>query len=224
MRITIDRTLSPRHRRSRRRPARFALATVGRLAVLAICLSNGPAPRAEPGVYQSPEDFVADAFPAGAPDASAIWLRADLRDAVQTVLGRPPLPRIRYWRQDQQTVWILEEIGKDQPITAGIIVRDGAITEIRVLVFRESRGWEIRHAFFTRQYRSARLTDGNRLDRPIDGITGATLSVQAMTRMAKVALLLDAQAAGRAPSSTAGAKGLPHDIAGSAASARTGSD
>ncbi len=47
-----------------------------------------------------------------------------------------------------------------------------------------------------RQFHQARLTGGRNLDQPIDGITGATLSVRAMTRMARVALLLDAHARG----------------------------
>lgn len=200
------------------------LAGVTLLAAGLLAAANG---RAEPGVYQSPEEFVAAAFPAGAPDASAIWLRADLREAVADILGRPPLPRIRYWRQDRQTVWVLEEVGKDQPITAGIVVRDGAIDQVRVLVFRESRGWEIRHPFFTRQFQQAQLTDRHELDRPIDGITGATLSVRAMTRMAKVALLLDAGAASRDPASAAAAT-VPGDTTGlaerAAAATRTGSD
>ena len=39
--------------------------------------------------------------------------------------------------------WILEEIGKSKPITMGFVVNAGAIEITRVLVFRESRGWEI---------------------------------------------------------------------------------
>jgi len=35
------------------------------------------------------------------------------------------------------------------------------------------------------------VTLGGSLDKPIDGITGATLSVQALTRLAGVALFLD---------------------------------
>jgi hypothetical protein len=57
-------------------------------------------------------------------------------------------------------------------------------------VFRESRGWEVKYPFFTDQFARIGLTGEGELDRQIDGITGATLSVQAMKRMARVALRL----------------------------------
>ena len=99
--------------------------------------------------------------------------------------------RVRYWQAGSRTAWILEEIGKDKPITAGFVVEDGHIDTVEVLVFRESRGWEVKYPFFTRQFRDVRLGDRGELNRQVDGITGATLSVRAMTRMARVALLLD---------------------------------
>ena len=50
----------------------------------------------------------------------------------------------------------------------------------------------MRYPFFTDQFVAARLQSDERLDRSIDGITGATLSVGAVTRIARVALVLDA--------------------------------
>ena len=88
-------------------------------------------------------------------------------------------------------MWVLDEIGKELPITTGIIVNNGAIERVRVLVFRESRGWEVRHDFFTNQFKGAGMTKDGRLDRQIDGISGATLSVRAVEKLARVALLLD---------------------------------
>lgn len=165
---------------------------------LLLCLSvvlSGQAAVAGEGTYQSPEAFVAEAFagavPGELPEPRALWLRGEQREAVARVLGRAPAPRVRYWQQAGRTVWILDEIGKDEPITAGVAVSDGAIDRMRVLVFRESRGWEVKYPFFTRQFDTVALTDDHQLNRHIDGITGATLSVRAMTRMARVALLLD---------------------------------
>ena len=92
-----------------------------------------------------------------------------------------------------RSAWILDEIGKELPITIGVAVADGAIDNVRVLEFRESRGWEVRYPFFTDQFSNARLGSGQRLDRKIDGISGATLSVRAVTRIASIALLLHDQ-------------------------------
>jgi hypothetical protein len=140
-------------------------------------------------VYQTPDEFIAEVFSGRSPDAQALWIKPDLRRQLTEVLGHNPGLRQRYWGGDQRTVWVLDEIGKDRPITAGVVVNDGAIEEIRVLVFRESRGWEVKYPFFTRQFLNARLEDRD-LSRNIDGITGATLSVRAMKRMARAALLL----------------------------------
>jgi hypothetical protein len=62
---------------------------------------------------------------------------------------------------------------------------------MKVLAYRESRGFEIRFPFFMDQYRGAQVDANSKLDRQIDGISGATLSVRAATRLARLALVLD---------------------------------
>jgi len=144
------------------------------------------------GTYQTPQAFLEESFPEGVPPPRILWLKGELRSAVREILGhRYPALRIRYWRRDGRTAFILEEIGKDEPITVGILVREGRIERIRVLIFRESRGDEVRHDFFTRQFEGARLDERRRLDRTIDNISGATLSVRAMKKLARLALLLE---------------------------------
>jgi hypothetical protein len=162
------------------------------LLVTLFLLLAGPSALAV-GTYQTPDEFLKQAFSGPPPEAAVIWLTGDHRDAVEDILGhRYATLRVRYWRDAARSAWILEEIGKEQPITVGIVVNDGQIENIRVLVFRESRGWEIRHSFFTDQFNSARLDGDRQLDRHIDGISGATLSVRAMTKLARLALYLDA--------------------------------
>ncbi|HHM06209.1 MAG TPA: FMN-binding protein [Gammaproteobacteria bacterium] len=95
--------------------------------------------------------------------------------------------RVRYWPRNGRSAWILEETGKEQPITVGLVVENGRLLRLSVLIYRESRGDEVRHPFFTDQFKGARL-NGTRLDRSIDGVSGATLSVRALTRLAALAL------------------------------------
>ncbi len=148
-------------------------------------------------VYLEPEAFLEQAFDGDPPEAQAIWLSGSTRDVVEQILDHGYRgARIRYWRRDDRTAWILEEIGKHEPITTGLIVDDGEIAKIRVLIYRESRGWEVRQRFFTRQFKGASLTDDRRLDTGIDGISGATLSVRALTRLARVSLFLHQRAMG----------------------------
>ncbi|MBT8047130.1 MAG: FMN-binding protein [Xanthomonadales bacterium] len=143
------------------------------------------------GRYLEVEDYLGGVFPGGVPEAQTLWVSGDLRDQVEHILGhRFGALRTRYWYDGEASAWILEEIGKELPITIGVTIKDGAILNVRVLEFRESRGWEVRYPFFTDQFTQARLAGEGQLDRKIDGITGATLSVSAVKRTAKVALIL----------------------------------
>ena len=146
------------------------------------------------GVYQTPDDFLAEVFDGSPPGPAVIWLRGEVKNSVADILGHDyPALRIRYWGQAKRTAWILEEIGKEKPITVGLLVEDNTLRNIRVLEFRESRGWEVRHGFFTDQFNGARLTEEQELDRSIDGISGATLSVRALEKLARLAIYLHSQ-------------------------------
>lgn len=144
--------------------------------------------------YLGRDEFLSLAFPGQEPQMDMLWLTEDVREAAQGAVGWAPRGlRQRYWTAGESTAWILEHIGKDKPITLGVVVRDGQIERLEVLAFRESRGWEIRHAFFTKQFSGLQLADDGYLSDHIDGITGATLSVRATEKVARLALWLDAQ-------------------------------
>jgi len=162
------------------------------LSLVALLLSEA----AVAAVYQEPADFVNETFSGNPPPPQVLWLTGTLGDEVQQILGHSPYSkRLRYWRQGERSAWVLDEIGKEQPITTGIVVNAGQIERVRILVFRESRGWEVRHDFFTRQFDGASMNGGRELDRNIDGISGATLSVRAVEKLARLALVLDSQLA-----------------------------
>ena len=54
-------------------------------------------------------------------------------------------------------------------------------------------GFQFSRGFFTDQFSGSGLTDDLRLDRTIDGISGATLSVRALKKLARLALYLHEQ-------------------------------
>ena len=144
------------------------------------------------GVYQEPNDFINQVFDNAAPKPDVLWLNKELKKQVADILDHKYKGlRVRYWQQDKKSVWILEEIGKEKLITAGIVINNSQIEQVKVLVFRESRGWEVRHDFFTDQFKQAALKDNHQLDKNIDNISGATLSVRAVRKIAQIALLLD---------------------------------
>ena len=95
--------------------------------------------------------------------------------------------RIRYWQLGNRTAWILEEIGKVKPITTGFLIEDNTMLQMQVCIYRESHGWEVRYPFFTDQFQGLQRDTETALNKKIDGISGATMSV-ALTRLSKLAL------------------------------------
>jgi hypothetical protein len=145
-------------------------------------------------VYQEPDAFINAAFNGKPPATQVLWLNTALKAQLEAILQHPYTGlRVRYWLEGKRTAWILDEIGKEKPITTGIIINNNRIEKVRVLVFRESRGWEVGHTFFTQQFDHAGLDKANELDRTIDNISGATMSVRAVTKLARIALLLNQQ-------------------------------
>ncbi|NVJ49243.1 MAG: FMN-binding protein [Gammaproteobacteria bacterium] len=144
-------------------------------------------------VYLQPQQFIQQQFD-NPPKPQYFWITAPHKEALTKILGHKPRKlRIKYWATPEKSAWILEEIGKEHPITTGFSISAGKIQQVKVLIYRESRGYEVRQDFFTEQYIGAQLDKSLDLDQTIDGITGATLSVRALNKMAKVALYLDKQ-------------------------------
>ncbi len=162
--------------------------------ILALPLLMPAAAMAE--TYLTPEQFVQAAFGTAtlktAPIVKALWLTKDVAVQAETILGHAPKQvRLKFWKSGLQTAWVLDEIGKEEPITAGFVVENGKILQASILAYRESRGGEVRHANFLKQYQGAGLQQDAQLNKTIDGISGATLSVRAVGRMARLALYFD---------------------------------
>ncbi len=146
------------------------------------------------GIYMTAEAFINTSFPTKKPQPSRLWLTPESKEQVSKILNRSyPNLRVRYWSHETRTAWIFDEIGKELPITIGIIINSDAIESVSILAFRESRGGEVRYPFFTQQFSGTQLDPELDLDRHIDGITGATLSVEAVVRAARLALYLHRQ-------------------------------
>lgn len=165
------------------------------MSLLVACLTFGGSALAD-DVYQEPQDFLSAAFGGEVPEAKILWLSDEHHAAAAQILQHSlRMLRVRYWQSGGRTAWILDEIGKERPITVGVVVEDGVIGQVAVLIYRESIGWEVRHRFFTQQFEQAALNERLMLTKPIDGIVGATLSVRAVTGIARLAVYLDGEVA-----------------------------
>ncbi len=83
----------------------------------------------------------------------------------------------------------VNEKGKKKNITFMVII-DGAgtVKSVDLLVFRESQGYEIENPRWRKQFEGKTLKDPLKPKRDIDNISGATLSVRAVTKGVKGAL------------------------------------
>jgi hypothetical protein len=79
--------------------------------------------------------------------------------------------------------------GKDQPITY-LVATDTALRlrDIDILVYREAYGGEVAYEPWRRQFRGKSPADSLVVDRQIRGISGATISVNAVTAGVRAAL------------------------------------
>ena len=121
-----------------------------------------------------------------------VILKKEQLSKIQVPMGNKYKKRIfSYWRADNKTIWILNSIGKYKPITASFVVESCKIKSSHVLIYREQIGYEIKYQSFLAQFNNVKINNDYRLTRNIDNISGATLSVNSMDRMARTALILD---------------------------------
>ena len=81
------------------------------------------------------------------------------------------------------------EVGLYKPITFLVkIGEDRHVESAHVMIYRESRGGEVRRRRFLQQYRDKEMKSPIRINRDIIGVTGATLSVRALNAGVKKAL------------------------------------
>ncbi|WP_179952247.1 FMN-binding protein [Marinicella rhabdoformis] len=138
------------------------------------------------------KQFISDQFNGNAPKPKRLWVKAELKSQIQKILSRPIKQlSYRYWHVDNKSIWILDEIGKERDITTAVIIKGQQIEQVKVLVYRESRGGEVQVPWFTQQFVGASPDDN--WQKKIDSISGATLSVNAMKKQAELALFLQKQ-------------------------------
>ncbi|MEE2657723.1 MAG: FMN-binding protein [Candidatus Latescibacterota bacterium] len=153
-------------------------------------------------VYLHPQEALAKLFPhAEAFIREAHFISEELRTRTQKCLGQR-------FADDSLAVYIAasadhsllgyavmgEEIGKYRPITYAVAMTPGfRVTGAAILVYRESRGSEVRRSRFLRQYVGKDLSDPIRINRDIVNISGATLSVRALNFGVRKTLALTEQ-------------------------------
>src|SRR5262249_17953703 len=86
---------------------------------------------------------------------------------------------------------VMNEIGKEMPITFIVgITPQFRISRVALMVFRESKGWEVEDSRFTSQFKGRSSGDAFAVNSDIIGVTGATLSSRAFCKGTKKAIVI----------------------------------
>ncbi len=168
------------------------------MASLALIALLVPTPGEATVVYLTEEEALRKMMPeADRFNATAIHLSGEELDQAQELAGRSFRgEEYRFWigQKGNETVGyatLLDVVGKEQPITFLVgITPFGEIKGVEVLVYRESRGSEIRHPRFMRQFLKKKLDHPLRFGNDIESISGATLSSRAAAYAVKKALAI----------------------------------
>jgi FAD:protein FMN transferase len=149
-------------------------------------------------VYLSQEQALQKAFPKADTLWSETWVPTPAqRKQIERRLGwRVTEPHFevfqaRYQNKHLGYAVIAEQIGLYKPITFMVkIDTHGKNDGVWIMVYRESRGSEVKRQRFLTQYKGKQATSPIRLNRDIIGITGATLSVRALNGGVKKTLTI----------------------------------
>ena len=125
------------------------------------------------------------------PMHSYVILKDDIESGVSKILGDSyHLPVIKYWKVGNKIAFVLEAIGKHEFITTGFVVENNQISDVKVLVYRENYGYEIKYDYFLDQIKGNKTQANGKLVKRLANISGATLSVNSMRRLSKLSLFL----------------------------------
>ncbi len=177
---------------------RFASATIDTIATSALMGFDCQNAEAQERHYLSQAQALRVAFPSAAafsPDEHALS-DAEYTKICLTLRYRLSDRKQRVWKATQAGnllgyAMVLNEIGKEQYITFMVALsRDFRVIRVMLMDFRESRGWEVQDTRFTNQFRGKGGSDPLMVGSDIQGITGATLSSDALCRGTRKAILV----------------------------------
>lgn len=139
-------------------------------------------------VYLTPDQALQKAFPKADTIWSETWTpspaqRKQIERRLGWRLAEPHFEIFQARKKNQNLGYavITEQIGLYKPITFMVKAdRQGKNDGVWIMVYRESRGGEVKRQRFLSQYKGKKASSPIRLNRDIIGVSGATLSVRAL--------------------------------------------
>lgn len=135
-------------------------------------------------VYFSAEQAQQAIFPGATFKKINFALTAEQRDTLRTRTGvYEPFKEDGVWAVDGGGFFVIDQVvGKHEMITYAVGINgDGSITQIEILEYRETYGYEIRNATWRQQFIGKTSASPVKLNQDIVNLTGATLSSKHVT-------------------------------------------
>ena len=163
------------------------LSTLNLLVLGALALASAPGLRAQE-VLLTRDQAIHEIFPEAASVSAERRALGAARARLERELGRPiaedTVEVLRVLDRDGQLrgyAVVAEEIGKYRPITFMVgVTPQLTVRDVAVMVYRESRGGDVKRKRFLSQYRGKSSRDPIDSNRDIINVSGATISVRAM--------------------------------------------
>lgn len=149
-------------------------------------------------VYLTQEEALNAIFPTATQiQTLQVTLSEDDKQQIETAMGTD-LDSTQYtvfqgYKDDTflGSAYELDQLGKYYPITMMIhILPNVSVGDVRVMVYRERIGADVRKNRFLKQFRKKTLRSPLMVDQDIDGISGATISSWSVATAVKKALYL----------------------------------
>ena len=181
-------------------------SSVFRFCILFVLLFSKPAPaagaEAEPEwnarheVYLTLEEALAQAFPqADEIKTETVTLSPASLERVARAVGHPLIEDSFLVYQGIQKgelggyAMVGEEVGKFRPITSLVVIDPrGKVKDVMVLIYRESRGSDVKRKRFLQQFFGKGPGDPIQINQDILSISGATVSVNSMNAQVRKVL------------------------------------
>jgi Na+-translocating ferredoxin:NAD+ oxidoreductase RnfG subunit len=152
-------------------------------AIVAVCAATLAAP-VPAAVYMTVEQAQQSMFPGASLKKIDFALTSEQRQSLRSRSGvYEPFNEDGVYAVDGGRYFFVDRVvGKHEQITYAVGVDDqGAVTQIEILEYRESYGYEVRNADWRAQFVGKTTDSEIKLNRTIANISGATLSCKHLT-------------------------------------------
>jgi Na+-translocating ferredoxin:NAD+ oxidoreductase RnfG subunit len=151
----------------------LSLALIGAAALPA----TAQVARAE--IYMSPDQAAQLLFPGEKLERREVELTSEQKAAIEKASDEDVRSRklVAYVGATKNAVFIDQVVGKHEFITIAVgVAADGSVRGTEILEYRETYGYQVRHADWRKQFVGKRKGDPIKVGSDIKNISGATLS------------------------------------------------